>query len=202
MEGLHLLGVDYGSILQSAGGIITSAVDVAQQAEKEKQLAGAEKKKLDTAIAADVAASNAAAKAAVSAQLKSASAQIDLMAAQSAIAAQDRAGAALSAESAELRVAAAEKQLELATQNAQATPKDGYKAALAAAWTQTVNKARNLDIQAAPARGAGKGGGAGSEKEPWLTRRVLGPVPGWGVVVGGGALATVLGYLVKKIFWG
>jgi hypothetical protein len=43
--------------------------------------------------------------------------------------------------------------------------------------------------------------GKGVEKEPWLTRRVLGPVPGYGVLVGGIGLAAGLGLLVKKIFF-
>ena len=34
--------------------------------------------------------------------------------------------------------------------------------------------------------------------EPWLTRKVIGPVPGWGVAAGGVGLLTLLGLALRR----
>lgn len=195
------VGADYGALLQTAGGLLSSGVDVYEQSEKEKKLASADRAKADAAIAADAAASSAVARAMVSAKVKSASASIDATAAQQATAAQDKAGAGLSQGASDKRAAAAEKALAGVTAQAQVKPTDAYLAALVAAWTATVNKAHAGGIVAsddfAP-KGKGKDGEGGKS---WWTRRVVGPIPGVGVVAIGAGVVGVLGIVVKKVFF-
>lgn len=204
-DGLHCLGcdehvgVDYSSLLTAGGGLLQSGVDVYEQQDKEKKASAAEQKRLADAIAADAAASAAVARAAVSSASKAPSASIDATAAMQAIAKQDKAGAGLSSDSQEKRATAAEKQLDQVTGQAQAKPTDPYLQALVKAWTQTVNKAHagaiSGDDGTSPKKD--KSGGSG---ESWLTRKVVGPIPGYGVVVGGVGLAGAVGIVLTKVF--
>jgi hypothetical protein len=204
MDGLNSLGCDeeigldfgYGTLFKTAGGIAEGAIaskeedDAKQKSEKEESDA------VTAAVAADIAAANAQARSDTSAQLKSSSADVDAQAAQIAFDAQDKTGAALSESGAKKRGAAADKQLANAIKNAQAAPKDGYKAALVKAWTATVNKAHNTSITS-----SGKGKKGDKSGGSFWTRRVLGPIPGYGVVAGGTAVAGGLGYAIKRIFF-
>lgn len=215
MDGLDCLGVedakdkksgfDYGALLQAAGGVASYSIAAAEKDKAEKKSAEDEKKKLEAVIAADIAAANAMARAAVSSQLKQSSAAVDAMSAQTAQQAQDRAGMGLTSDVAEKRAEAAEKQLATATKNAQSAPNDGYKAALVASWTATVNKAHNSSIVSSGDFGKGDKGkgkhGKDGDKESWFTRRVVGPIPGAGVLAIGVGVVGVLGFAVKKIFW-
>lgn len=205
-DGLEYLGVDeevgfdVASLLQPAGALATYGVSAYEQEKKEKDSKADQDKKLSAVIAADYAASEAAAKADVSAQLKGASAGIDAVAAQNAAAAQDSAGmAGLSPDSAKKRADEADKALATAIKEAQSKPKDGYAQAKVRAWQATVNKAHSTAIMSA---GSGTGGAGGSSSgDSWLTRRVAGPVPGYGVLaIGAGVLAAV-GVVVKKMFF-
>lgn len=200
---LELLGVDecvgldagsFGSIFQAAGELAKGGISLYEQDKAEKKAAADSDAKLKAVIAADVAASVAAARADVSAQAKSASAQVDKAAAEAAARAQDRAGSALSPTNSAQRAEAAEKALAQATAKAQASPKDAYAVALMKAWTATVNKANNVQLTAdQPARPA-EGGG-----ESWLTRKVVGPVPGWGVAAGGVGLVGLIGLSLRGL---
>jgi hypothetical protein len=192
--GVDEFGFDYGSLLQAAGNLTTGIVSSVEESQKQEKASSEQTKALDTAVQADIAASNTAAQAMVSAQLKSASAKKDAAAAQAAAQAAAGAGAGLSPESAKSRQDTADKMLANATARAQAKPKDGYLAATVKAWTQTVNKLHD--------------GGSLEEKkgkktsdEGWLTRRVVGPIPGYGVLVGGAGLLGGIGIVVKKIFF-
>lgn len=210
MEGLDCLGAeevdvgfDWGGLAQTAGGVVSFASDAADKDKAEKKTAADDKASLDKAIAADLAASNAVAKAAVSAKLKQASASIDQTAAQNALAAQDKAGSNLSSDNQEKRADAADKALDMAVKNAQAKPSDGYLAALVSAWTQTANKAHNGSITSSDDDGGKKGkkgkkddGGGG---QSWLTRPVLGPIPGGGVLALGAVVVTGLIFLIRAL---
>jgi len=205
MDGLEYLGCDgeigldfgYGTLFKAAGGIAEGAIASKEQDDAKAKLDADEQKSLNTAVAADIAASNAAAQAAVSAKLRSSSASIDAQAAQLASAAQDKAGAGLSSAASDKRAAAADKALNDAVHNAQAAPKDGYKAALVQAWTATANKAHNGSITTMDS-GSGKKGGKGGGESFW-TRRVIGPLPGAAVVPLGAGLLGGIGYAVKRI---
>lgn len=203
MDGLHYLGCDthvgfdYGSILQSAGGLASGIISSVEEDKAKEKLAADDEKKAQAAIAADLAASNAAARAETSAALKQPSAAVDASAAQTAAAAQDRAAADLSPSASEKRAAAADKALKDATASAQASPKDGYKAALVRAWTTTANKAHNVSIVSSEGGKGKKGDKSGGES--WFTRRVVGPIPGYGVVVGGVGILGILGLVIKKV---
>ena len=209
MDGLHMLGADeigegyadlIGPIFQAAGGIVQSGVNYHEQDQAKKKLAADDEAKVKAAMAADINAVTAAAKADVSAQLKSPSAAVDAGAAAAAVAAQTRAGSVLSPAAAEQRARAAEAALAAATAKAQASPKDGYLLAVMKAWTATVNKAQNSQITSTalvPTTGAASGYDTG---ESWFMRPVLGPVPGWGVALGGAGTLGVVALAVKKWF--
>lgn len=191
-------GFNYGSligpIMQAAGELAQGGISMYEQEQakkdaeaKQAQSAAEAKRKLDAAIQADLNATLAMARAMASAQLKSPAAATDATVAEAMGRAQDRAAAGLSAADNEKRVDAAEKALDAAAMAASANPKDVYKQALAKAWTQTINKA-NYGSITGPVRQP-QGGGGGSS---WLTRPAVGPVPGWGVALGGAGLAAVL----------
>ena len=211
MEGLDLLGCDgeigldfgYGTLFKTAGGIAEGAISAHEADVEQAKLDKDEQDKLNAAVAADIAASNATARADVSAQLKSSSASIDAQAAQLAQTAQDKAGAGLSDAGQAKRAAAADKALDTAVKNAQSSPKDGYRQALVKAWTATANKAHNGTISSfddGGGKGKGKKGGKGGGESFW-TRRVVGPLPGAAVVpLAAGGLGA-LGYAVKRIFF-
>lgn len=194
--GADVVGFDPTSLLAPAGAIATYGVSAYEADKKEKESKADQGKALQAAIAADYAASEAAAKADVSAQLKSASAGIDATAAQMASSAQDAAGAAgLSAESSKKRADEADKALKAAISEAQKKPKDGYAQAKVKAWQATVNKAHSGAIVT---RGSGLDSYGG---ESWFTKKVAGPVPGWGVLALGAAGLTAVGLLAKKFFF-
>ncbi len=196
--GVNHVGLDpasFGSIFQAAGELAKGGISIYEQDKAEKKASADDKAKLTAVIAADIAASTAAAKAESAVQTKASSAEVDKVAAEAAGRAQDRAGAALPASLAPQRVEAAEKQLAAATAQAQKNPKAPYAVALLKAWTATVNKANNTQISSADVapRRTGEGG------ESWLTRPVVGPVPGWGVAAGGVGLAAVLGLVLRRV---
>jgi len=193
MTGLDLLGADnlgfdYSTLFKVTGGLLEGGGSMLEQSQAEKKTTAESATKLDAAIQADRDASNAAAKADVSAQLKSKTAAADAAAAKKAAAVQD------AAEMSQARTDAADQMLATVTKNAEAKPKDGYRAALLRAWIVTAAKAHGT----VPGGEAGKGK-ADKDQESWWTRRVLGPIPGYGIVVGSVAVVGVLGLVVKKI---
>jgi hypothetical protein len=191
--GADVVGFDPTSLLAPAGAIATYGVSAYEADKKEKEQKADQGKALQAVIAADYAASEAAAKADVSAQLKSASAGIDATAAQMASSAQDvAASAGLSAESSKKRADEADKALKAAISEAQKKPKDGYAQAKVRAWQATVNKAHSGAIVA---RGSGLDSYGG---ESWFTKPAIGKLPGWGVLVVAAGLLTAGGLLLKK----
>ena len=192
-DDLDYVGFDYGALFQAAGGLVQGGVNIYEQNQAEGKATKEGASKLDAAIAADRDAANAAAKADVSAQLKSKTAKADVDAAAKAVAKADSAGADLSPDGSAARAAAAEKMLATMQKNAKAKPKDGYQAALLKAWTATVDR-----IHGNVAADAGGKGKHDENQESWLQSRVLGPVPGYGVLVGGFALVGVLVLLLKR----
>ena len=203
MDGLDTLGaedvmgVDYGSLLQAAGGLATASVSAVEQSKKEDADRADQSKKVAAAVAADQAAATAMAQADVSAQLKGASAGIDATAAQMAVSAQDAAGGALSADGQKKRAETADATLAAVVKASQAKPTDKYKAALVKAWTTVANKAHSGAISP----GGGASGFDSYGGPSFWTRRVLGPLPGWSVVTLGAGVLTGAGLLVKKFFF-
>jgi len=191
----YSVGVDYGSLLQAAGGLATAGVSAAEQAKKESQDSATRDKNVKAAVAADQAAASAIAQAAVSAAAKLPSASIDAQAAQLATTAEDTAAAALDAEGQKKRADAADATLAAVVKVAQQKPTDVNQKALVAAWTQIANKAHSGAI-------TGKGGKSGLDSyggQNWFTKPVLGKIPGYGVLLlGAGVLGA--GWLVVKKF--
>lgn len=179
-----------GNILQAAGGLATGITSTVEQAQAEKKLKADQEAALRAAVAADSSAASAIAKASVSAKLKSASAAMDQKAAEVAVSAQQQAAAKLSGDASEVRAQVADKARAAAISAAQAAPNDAYKAALVDAWTSVINQSNNAAIvkkdqeASAPAQSG----------ESFLTKKLIGPVPTWGVGVG----AVAAGLLAKR----
>lgn len=214
---LALLGADpvptgglsswLGPIFQGAGEIAKGGIAIyeGQQAEKKagedkKRFDAEAKQKLEAAKVADRVASEAAARAAVSAASKGPGAAADAANAEVTARAQDRAAAPLTQYQGanEQRIEAAEQALQAAARSAADSPKDTYKLALVRAWQATVNKANAGQIVASDkAQGQGGGEVRGSGDSFW-TKKVIGPVPGWGVAAGGVGVVGLGALLLKK----
>jgi hypothetical protein len=196
-EDVMAVGVEYGPLLQAAGGLASGAISIAEQKKAEDAAKANESKNVAAAIAADKAAATAMAAAEISAAGKTPSAAVDAQAAQMAITTQDRAAAALGADGHKKRVEAAEATLAAVVKVAQQKPTDKYQAALVRAWTAVVNKANAGAIMGPMMPGSGFDGYGG---QSWFTRPVIGRIPGAGVLaIGAGVLGA--GYLgVKKFF--
>jgi hypothetical protein len=215
MSGLCCLGADEvgfdaesaGTIFKAAGELAQGGLSMYEKSQADKKAKADAEAKAKASIAADANAASTAARAAVSAAAAKGvtsgytPAAADAAAAQVAAAAAARAGAGLPPEAQAARVAAAEKALGEATKQWQASPKDAYKAALVKAWEQTLQKAQNAQIVSndAPAQLQPQPQGGG---ESWLTRKVVGPVPGWGVVAAGAVALGGVSLLVKRLVGG
>jgi hypothetical protein len=199
---LDLMGADdvgldmsgFGDIFKSTGELVKGGAELYQKNEAEKKASADDKKNLDIAIAADIAASKAVAQAAIPSATDA-----DKQAAALASSAQDKAGAKLSADSQSKRADAANRQLSDAMAKWKASPNDALAGALVKAWQTTATKAQSGTITSKAGEGSknGKGGG-GSDGGigALLTKKVIGPVPVWGLGVGGIGAA----FLAKK-YW-
>ena len=190
MNGLDMLGADegggfdYGSLLQTAGGLIQGGVAIYEGSEAEKKLTGDTKKKLNDVIAVDIAASTAIARAIIAPK--------EAAAAKAASDAQDKAGADLPPEVSQKRMEAADKMLASMKANAKAKPKDAYAAALVKAWTVTAQKAHSAGLAGGDKKGD-------KVEESWFSRKIIGPLPGSAVLVLGVGVLAGLGLVLKKI---
>lgn len=112
----------------------------------------------------------------------------DTAALASAEKAQDVAVSSLSPTMSPDRIKGVQAALALAEKALAASPKSAYDVNLVKAWRQTLAKAQ------------GRGAAAAKDDKPgFLSRKVIGPVPGWGVALGGGGLLVGLGFLVRKV---
>ncbi len=192
-----------GPILQAAGGLATGIADTVKQAQDEKKLAADQAAKVKAATAADLGAAMSLAKAAVSAKVaegasatpaQKSAAIMDRKAADVAVAAQQAAAAKLTDDGSEVRAAAAQTAQNTAIAAAQAAPNDVYKAALVDAWTSIINKANNAAMVSNAPGASGEATSGGSGGESFLTKKIVGPIPTWGVGLG----AVAAGLLAKK----
>lgn len=193
MNGLDLLGCDdevgglYDGIFQAAGGLMQGAANAEQQDEADDKKRADQEKILNIAIAADLAATTAAAAADISAQFHTKTASSDASAAAAKSDAQDAAGKGLDDAGVQKRIAAATTASADAKKVSAAKPKDAYSAALAKAWATTLSKIQG---------GSGDGKG-GASQESWFTRPVLGKFSGTTVLIGAGILGVV-GLVIRK----
>jgi hypothetical protein len=210
------LGFDTSALLQGAGGLASGVMAQVKDDQAKNKVSADESKKLANAIAADIVAVTAAAKADTTApkvgRATGVSATADAAAAKIAASAADKAAAGLSADSQQKRADAADKALAASVAALQKSPSNEYQAALVTEWTAQANKAHSGSISAsddgsADDSGGGKKGKGGKGKKgadaggSILTRPVLGPVPLWGVLVGGAGILGVVGVVVKKMFF-
>jgi hypothetical protein len=166
---LSLLGATpVGSILEdvfkAGGAIAESAIEQKQAQDISDAAKRDEATKLQAAIAQDVSCATAYAKSPSDATLAPCTRTV------------------LSDTSAQARLSAAQNQLETSDALAKKQPIP-YRQNMAAAWRKIVSM-----IQSGGAPDTGK---KTDEKESWFTRRVLGPLPGYGVLALGGGLALV-----------
>lgn len=197
----HWLGDDiYSTLINAAGELAKKGVtyaqdkDAAQKAEKSSSAA------LDAVIAADGVATDAAANALISADAKAPSAAADLLAAQQAAANQDATAAGLSVDNQKKRSDAAKDNLKKYTKLWQSVSDDPVKSKAAQFRVQaaqlTYGKTQNQQMVT---QGQLPPGSPPPHEQSWLTKKVVGPVPGWGVLAGGAALLSTLGVVVVKM---
>lgn len=179
-----------GTIFQAAGGLTQGVTSIVEKEQAKAKAATEEKAAIEASVRADLAAAVALQRATLSEALKGASAGIDRTAADLAVSAADRAGAKLSAGAQEARADAANRNRAAAISAAQASPKDASKKALVDAWTRLINKAQAGAIVASE-----KGPAEPPPPKSFLTKPLIGPVPGWAVGAGGVGL---LAYLAKR----
>lgn len=212
---LNLLGADEVGDFGGYGDLITSAINagvglgkgIASTVEQKKAAEAAaaeEQSAISKATAADAASASAEATAKVSPTA------VNKNAAAAAAAAAGRAGAALKSQAAHAKRAEAAEKAHAAAVAAAQSEKDKskipYREALVEAWTAVVTKAQSGAVTAPTAQEAALAPPAPPPPaESWLTRKVAGPVPGWGVAVGASGLAFVLAdklFLKRFIFKG
>jgi len=205
----HALGMDlgiYSSILKAAGGVAEGAIEAHEADEAKAKTDKEESDKVSAVINADVAAVVAAARSAISDLTKSNTAATDKAAAQIAASAQDRVAQGLSSSGQEKRADAADKALNVAINRSRSSPNDKYLAELVKQWTTVANKAHggavaSVDDETSDKKGGKgkKGKGAAVGGDSWFMRPVVGPIPGYGVAIGGTGALVGLGLLAKKL---
>ena len=192
-----LVGVDYGNLVSSIFNTAGAAVDVASQSQAEK----ADNDKLQAAIAADKAATNAVWRANASAEAakldptKAGAAQADKMAADAAVKVQDKAGAAVPDSKKADRVKAAQAAVDAANQDLQDALRANDKAKQLSAQAELDAANQTLDKATgdAPAGnvGHGKGGkGAPAGSASVFDKKLVGPVKVKHVLEGLGAIVV------------
>lgn len=202
-------GLDFISpIFQTAGQLVQTGVNIAQQEKEKKKSAADDQAALQAAMAADKIAAMAlaaveATKALIPGSIDTqkreleAKARVQQVAADAALAAQDRAGVRLSEKTMSTRIDAAARALMEATSKLSSDP-SVYNQALVKAWSTIVNKAQHGQIVQV-AQTQSSTAIMPTKTENWFVKPVLGPVPGWGVTVGGVGLATALGFAIKAL---
>jgi len=197
---LNLLGADrigdggYGdmitSIVNAGVGVGKGVASMVEQKQAAEAAAAAEKDAINKATAADAAAASAQATAKVSPT------SINKNAAAAAVAASERASSLLKSQGAHaLRAEAAERAHAAAVAAARSErdkSKVAYREALVEAWTALMTKAHSGAVVAPSPKEAALAAPAPQAQDTWLTRKALGPVPGWGVAVGASGLAFLL----------
>lgn len=192
--GIDVLGADYGEIIstvfQAAGG----AVDYAKHVQDENAAIASADSALAAAIAADQAATVAVGKAAMSALVAKAdpskvgALKADKAAADAAVAVQDRVGAALPEEKRAARVKAAQAAVDNATRRvaaARGSMEVVVQVELAAA-KQTLAKAKGKEEK------SNKAVEKSNDGESFLVKPLVGPVKWWHAIVGALAASAVV----------
>jgi hypothetical protein len=187
--GCDEIGFDYGSLLSAAAGLAEGGITMYKQSESEAKTSADATKAAGKATQADLDAASAIAKADVSAQLHSKSAASDKTAATAALA------LVVSTPPSQQRIDDAKKMQAKAQTDSKASPADGYKKAYASAWGAVIDAITG----GGPAGGGDKKSKDKGDKESWLTRRVIGPIPGYGVLVGGAGILGIIGLIVKRL---
>lgn len=206
---LELLGFDFGSwgdVMKAGGALAEAGIKTYETQKAADEASAAEKKKLDVVKAADERAAIAMANSMTSEGLavsapagKSKTAAIakastDKRALEAAILAQDRAAEDLPVAVVKARVDAANVALDAAVQKQVATPTSTYAQNLVKAWQKIITKAKYGEI-------VKRADAPITLYESWWTRPAVGPVPGWGVAVGGVGMLGVIGLIVKRFVW-
>ena len=176
------------TILKTGAAVAEGQIEAHQQGDADAKTASEEHANFEAAKAADAQAATAIAHAIVSSALGAKTADSDRTLAEKLFSDAHTARGKLAPDSEKLRDAAAKGQLRLAQARASAAPTDGYKKALADAWQKVVSSDTAFDAKKTGTK----------SNEPWLTRRVLGPIPGYGVLVGGGGLLAGIGFAISR----
>ena len=197
-EGFNWASIIPG-IFSAAGQGTAMIVQSEQEKKRQKKEAADQASALAAALAADTRAKNALATSLLSAEAGASGKVYDEMAAKSALDEADEKAKVLSPESQKRRAEAAKSARDRAIAERRAVEgnkdagvvkvKEAYVRAAQQVYAKTQNaliaQAAQLpggvaEMQAVPAK-----------PESWLTKKVLGPVPGWVVLAGSAVVATV-----------
>jgi hypothetical protein len=193
-SGFDCLGVSYigddllSTILKTGAAVAEGQIEAHEQGQADAKTASEEHAHFEAAKSADAQAATAIAHAIVSGALNASTADSDRTFAEKMFTDAHTARSALAPDSEKMRDAAAKSQLARAVANAASSHGDGYKKALADAWQKVVSSNTAFDAKTSSTKSS----------ESWLTRRVLGPVPGYGVLVGGGGILAGIGYAITR----
>lgn len=180
------LGVDYGALFKTAGGLLEGGGNILQQQQAEKGQTADVEAQLAAVLEADRVFADATVKGILSKNPNYAKA---------ASAAQDKAAVGLPDSAKGQRLIEAVRQLN----NARKQKQDVITKARVGAWQKTVDKIQKGTSAEKLALAAQQSEEAKTRESFW-TRRVLGPIPGYAVLIGGGAiLLTVVGLTVRWI---
>ena len=188
-------GFDVMSLFTAAGRGAQSLIQAKKDADAAEVSAKEASDALAASVAADKFAKEALAKSFVSAVNESTSKVPDKIAADMAVLAAVEAGSKLSAEGKKKRAEAARAAVQSAVQEWQiaSAGKNAQAIKVKAAWVQAAQQVFAM-TQDAPAPVGDKPRGEPLPppvvSESFFTRKVVGPIPGWGLVAGVGAIAA------------
>jgi len=200
-------GFNWQGLVSAAAEAANTGITYAQQKSAKEQADRDSATKAQAAIDADAHAVDALAAAQVA--LPGPAQDAARLEVQQAVLAEDAASAGLSPDAAAKRLKAAQdsatkaaSEYSAAVVAAGADPKNATKqsalalaGAKAKAWATVITKAQAWQMVQSPTTPSAPTPPPRRDSGSWWTRPVAGPVPGWGVAVGGGLLTAGLGWL-------
>ena len=194
-------GFDVMSLFTAAGRGAQSLIQAKKDADAAEVSAKEASDALAASVAADKFAKEALAKSFVSAVNESTSKVPDKIAADMAVLAAVEAGSKLSAEGKKKRAEAARAAVQSAVQEWQiaSAGKNAQAIKVKAAWVQAAQQVFAMTQDAPPVTDKPRADAVPSPvaSESFFSRKVIGPIPGWGLVAGVGAIATAAVFVLR-----
>lgn len=198
-DATEVLGFDFASLFSAAGGLAQGAADWKAEKDKTDAAEKTSREAGNAAVSADIRATEARRLMLLAELTKAPNLAASEAAWKLAAEAQDRAAEGLSADNQKRRADAARKALEDETSKWRKAAGDPNKTKVAEAAVKAAKETYNKTQNALVVRQGQTPSLPTGPSESWLTRPVLGSVPGWGVVAGGMGLAAALGTIIAIV---